>query len=373
MKNKDLSNAIWLPLQPDELNFLQATLRSADVLVAGNYACDDPYVLIDYLVAATVDDCEFFSLFDRNLISPMVALARGENVPESSQAQCNTRLAAACACFCILAKIYIEPNISLYEFAATSGNEAAQSDAHLFRVADNSDAIAYLDIALGRARRLPRKLLEHVHTLPEVADHHIPEKNFERSLKMWKPNYLYALKTVALRRSGLSPFDAAMALIHWQAEEAFFAAPAGMYCIAAIAHAPPKGGMLKSLLSKNLTSLKSGLRNATWDICLLQQFGRLMRQPEGPKWSLWSTDIALKEIARSLFVRDDEIAEDKLTGFFERHWGPKDGRHLVAAYMEALAVARQDGKARKFRMQEVLSKLDERVKDLEGNLGFSDV
>lgn len=372
MTEDDLSIAVWLPTQPDELEFLQAALSAASVLVPGNYSGDNPYVLIDYLTAATVNDLEFRGLFDRNLISPLVALASGATVPESIQAQSNARLAAACACFCILARILIEPNISLYEYAASSGNTAAQSDALQLRVADNSDAMAYLDIAMGRADRLPGDQLEHVRALPAIAHREMPEKNFERSLTMWKPNYLFALKTVALRRAGLSSLAAAMELIRWQEEDAFFTAPGGMYCIAAIAHAPPRGGMLKSIFSKNITSLRSGLRNAAWDMSLLQQFGRFARQPKGALWSLWSTDVALREIAKALFVRDNESEQEKLINFYERYWGKKDGQRILAAYNEASAALRGDSKARRFRTSEMLGKIDLQIKELELQLGLGD-
>jgi hypothetical protein len=368
---EDLSTAIWLPLQPGDLEFLQTTLRKAGVVVPGNYAGDNPYVLTDYLATGIADNGEFSSLFDRNLVSPLVSLASGARVPKAEQAEYNARLASACACFCILAEILIEPNISLYEYASTSGNAAAQSDARLFRIADNSDAMAHLDIALGRADRLPESLLEKVREIPEVVDHNIRESNFERLLRTWKPNYLYALKAVALRRSGLSPFETAMELTHWQADETFFNAAGSMYCLAAIAHAPPKGGMLKSLLSENLSSLMAGVKNATWDMCLLQQFGKMIRQPSGRRWSLWSTDVALREVAKSLFVREGESDKERLEIFYERHWGKRDGRRLHFAYEEAYARAFADPDARDARIAMVSNNIDEHILEIEAQLGLS--
>lgn len=370
MSEEELSIAVWLPLGSSELEFLQKTLHESGVVIPGNYAGDNPYVLVDYLAAGMTEDGEFRALFDRNLISPLVALASGAPVPESKQAESNARLASACACFCILAKILIEPNIAIYEYASASGNLAAQSDAQLFRIADNSDAMAYLDIALGRADRLPQDLLRQVRELQESADGTIPESNFDRLLRLWKPHYLYALKAVALRRSGLSPFQVANSLICWQADETLFNAVGSMYCLAAIAHAPPKGGMLKNLLSENVNALKAGVKNATWDMYLLQQFGKLVRQPSGPRWSLWSTDVALREVAKSLFARDDESEADKLKTFFERHWGLKDGRRLHAIYEETAIRAFLDPQAREARLAKVFSSIDEHILELETRLGI---
>jgi hypothetical protein len=372
MPAEDPSIAIWLPLEPEELAFLQTSLRDAGVLVPGNYAGENPYQLVDYLVAGIAEDGAFRALFDRNLISPLVSLASGAMVPASEQAEHNARLASACACFCILANILIEPNIALYEFASTAGNVAAQSDARLFRVADNSDAMAYLDIALGRTDSLSQDLLSRVRGLPEVAEDKVQELNFERLLRMWKPNYLYALKAVVLRRSGLSPLEAAMELTRWQADEAFFNAAGAMYCLAAISHKPPKGGMLKSLMSENLSAVKAGVRNATWDMCLLQQFGTLVRKPSGTRWSLWSTDVAVREVAKSLFARDNEVNRDKLRVFYERHWGNVDGRRLQSAYEAASARALVDPDARDAKIAMVFNKIDEHIIELEAQLSICD-
>lgn len=372
MDDEDFSLAVWLPTQPHELNSLQNTLRSAGVIVPGNYEGADPYILIDYLSAATVQGCAFHALFDRNLISPLVALARGESVPESQNGQRSTRLAAACACFCILANILVEPNISIYEYAASSGNSAAQSDVYFFRLADNADAMAFLEIALGHRNHLPYEMLERIRSLPKFSDMDIPEGNFERKLSSWKPSYLFALKTAALRRSGLKPVDAAVALTQWQENDAFFFAPASMYCLAAISHTPPKGGMLKGIQSKNPSLLRAGVRNAAWDICLLHQFGKLVQRPNGPLWSLWSTDIALKEIAISLFLRGEESEREKLVNFYSRHWGEKDGSLLLATYDESASNARNDKPARQTRTNEVIRNLDDQIKALEHELGLNE-
>lgn len=370
MNDEEMSIAIWLPLQSDELLCLQSVLQDSGVLVQGNYAGDDPYVILNYLAAAAIEDCEFRALFDRNLISPLIALARGERVPQSGQAEANARLAAACACFCILAKILIEPNISLYEYASVAGNEAAQSDARLFRIADNADAMAYLNIAVGRSDKLPDEMLEHLNRFSEIGSRKSPETNFERALSLWKPNYLYVLKTIALRRSGLAPVEAAMELTRWQIEEAFFNAAAGMYCMAAISHVPPKGGMLKGILSENLSALRAGVRNATWDICLLQQFGRQVRKPFGPLWSLWSTDFALREVAKSLFLKEGAEAVDALTDFYHRHWGLKDGSRLLAAYKEAEMSARADTETRRLKVEKLFVRVDDDIRALENQLGL---
>ena len=366
---EDTSIAIWLPLRLAESTFVEDLLRRSEVLVAG-YEGNDSYVVVDYLVASTRNGLQFRALFDRNLISPLVALARGESVPTSNQAASATKLAAACACFCILAEINIEPNIGIYEYASTTGNDAAQADARLFRLADNSDARAFLDIAMGRANCLPPDQLQHLRENTSLLQEEPREKNFERTLRMWRANYLFVLKTMALRRSGLKPFDAALALVAWQAGEAFFNAPASTYCLAAIAHSPPKGGMLKGIFSSNPETLRAGARNAAWDICLLQQFGRFSRSQEGTCWGLWSTDRALRQTARHLFVRGSDRGDAALVAFHERHWGVRDGRRLLATYQGRAASVDVGSDLRVAKVVDAIDQIDHWIADLERELGL---
>lgn len=371
MSDEDSSMAIWLPLQSIEMEALESMIRDARVLVPGNYRGDDPCALVDYLVASVASDYNFHALFDRNLISPLVSLASGKSVPSDEQAAANARLAAACATFCILAGILIEPNIALYEYASSRGNLAAHSDYRHFRIADNADPMAFLNIALARTDRLPQELLDYLHSEQDVAGRTSPEANFERSLRLWKPNYLYVLKTMVLRRSGRSPLETATALLRWQAEEAFYNAPASIYCLAGISHTPPKGQMLKGIQSADASKIYSGARNATWDICLLQQFGRAVRSPESPKWSLWSTDAALREIARCLFVAEEYREEAGLRTFYSRCWGATDGEQLLNTYHQHTIAARVGTSERAVAVKAAFASMDATICTLEDQLGIS--
>lgn len=360
-------------MQQEELNALEAMLRSAQVLIPGNYAGNNPYVLIDYLAASTLNGDKFHALFDRNLISPLVALASGRPIPEERNAAENGRLAAACVAFCILANILIEPNIALYEYASSGGNLAAHADYKYFRIADNADPVAFLDIAFGRSNHLPEDLLSQVAAEPGVGDSPSPEAVFDRSLRLWKPNYLCVLKTLSLRRSGLSPIQAALELMRWQAHEAFCNAPASMYCIAAISHAPPKGQMLKGINSDNLLTVRSGAKNATWDICMLKEFYQNCRTPEGPKWSLWSTDIALGNVARSLFISEGAEEEIALRDFYCNHWGRSDGKLLWHRYKELTLAAGIGTTERSTAVNAAFASIDVSISALEIELGLSTV
>lgn len=40
--------------------------------------------------------------------------------------------------------------------------------------------------------------------------------------------------------------------------------------------------MIKGLTAENPETLADGLRNATWDVCMVSQWGRSLRVPEAP-------------------------------------------------------------------------------------------
>jgi hypothetical protein len=370
MDGEPPSIAIWLPLTRQELDGLESLIRNGDVLTFGNYRAGPSNLVFEHIRAAEVEDVEFRALFDQNLISPLVNLARGQPVSGSPANIASMRLAAACIAFCILAGILIEPAMALYEYASTHGHDAANSDLLSFHIADNTDPMAYLDIALGKADRLPEVALRKLADQSNFDAQSSKESNFARSLRLWKPHYLYVLKITDLRRSGLSRFDAAMSLLRWQAQASFYNASATMYCLAAIAHQPPKGDMLKGLMSDDIRKLKNGIRNATWDIYVLQQFGKYMKANPGPSWSFWSADKGLREVARRTFITNDEDEETTLTAFFSQYWGARDGKRLVATYLDHWSQAKANEATRQAAVQRAFQEINKEIESLEHKLGI---
>lgn len=356
-----------LPLRPDEMLQLQTIMARADLIVPGNYVMRGPHRIIDYLSAAEFRSVEFRALFDRNLISPLVALAGKKNLAAEPAQMEICRLACASMAFCILANITVEPSMALYEYASGSGHEAAESDLRLFRIIDNADPRALLDIALGVTARLPEDHLDDLERDPEILASPVREKNFAKELTLWRPNYLHVLKAVSLLRSSRTPLDAVLDLLRWQSEESYFNAAAATYLMAAMSHHPPKGKMLKSARSEKSVEIIKGVRNATWDICFIQQFKKFITDPEEPNWSLWSHDIALRAIARDAFLREDESAEDKIKISLQRGWG-KSASTIFKAYVRYSQAAQVDPAARDRHTSMAFARLDSDIAALEGQL-----
>lgn len=370
MNEEQITGAVWIPIQHEDYAALRELLTSADPLVTGNYADGGSFDLTEYLAAVKLGGVEFRALFDRNILSPLAELATGKLLAGSEESINTGRIACASVAFCIMADILVEPSMALYEYASTQGNSAAQTDFASFRVADNADPAVFIDIAMGRLDKIPEGHLARVRTDHSVSTQSSLETNFEKTLRMWRPNYLYVLKMAALRRSGLSPMKAALEFQRWQSEDSFYNAAASMYCLASISHQPPKGQMLKGIGSADPVTLKKGVRNAAWDICLIQQFGKYVTTPDSPSWSLWTLDKAVREVARALFVKDGQSEQDALRAFYSDCWG-RDGPALHRSYLQHSTKAAPGSEVRKALLAAVFQRIDLDIQALECELGIS--
>ena len=372
MNDERITGIVWIPLAQEDYEALRSLLNESSPLVTGNYEDSASFDLSEYLSATQLGDIEFRALFDRNLLSPLAELAAGKQLDGSDESKKSGRIACACAAFCILSGILIEPSMALYEYASTQGNLAAQDDYSNFRIADNVNPAIFVDIALGRADRLPPEHIAQVQIDPGLHNLGSPEPNFEKRLRLWRPSYLYVLKIAALRRSGLSPLESALEFQRWQAEDSFYDAAASLYCLASASHQPPKGQMLKGINSSSSSKLRKGLRNAAWDICLIKQFGKFVTTPTTPKeasWSLWSLDKAVREISKALFAREDQSEHDALTAFYDRCWG-RDGRTLHESYLKHSSRVNNGSEARRQFTSAAFARLDQDISDLEAQLGI---
>jgi hypothetical protein len=289
-------------------------------------------------------------------------MVRGEAISTPS-----AKIAAAAAAFCILADIRIEPSIALYEYASKAGANASKEELAIFRIADNIAPRHYVDIALGRANRLPQYEIDAKSNL-RLKSPSDDSADFSMRLRYWKLHYFQVLKIAALARSCESQQRVASEFIKWQLDEAFFDSVASMYCLAAISHRPPKGGMIDAIRSKNTDKFMSGLRRATWDIFVVDHFGRLSARAD-QQWALWSLDKALVEVARWTLIESTRDAQEQLGRYFRRLWGDQDGGHIAGAYAEAKAAIAQRGARRQNELNAVFSAIDLSIANLEGELG----
>lgn len=360
-----------LPVGRADLEAVRQMVAENDLLVPGNFRMDDPTDVLAYLQAAFLHKTEFRILFDRNLVTRLVGLVRGDPLPSDPASARIVRLSAAAIALCIMAEIEVEPGMALYEGAATHGHERAAAEHLLFRLADNVHPACYVDIALGRSSTLPIDHLEELRQDIAASGPGARESNFARMLTVWKINYLFLLKAVELRRDSRSAFEAARRLIEWEANDSFYNASASIFCLGALGPQPPAAAMIKNALSANPQQLSAGLRNATWDATLVSQWGKWLREPDSPSWLLSTGDKGLRAIAKTVFVEAGDDATLELRTFLETCWGRRQGQQLFKAYELTSAGAGVGTKARRDVVSARLSQIDAAVRELEGKLGIA--
>lgn len=146
----------YFPLEPSDMAALENVVRVADPFTASSIpdAPADVYEVLAFRRQANNYGTESVVLADRNLVSRWIAIVEGRRITDSH------RTAAAVMAFAQCANMMIEPNLALYEVAATSGSDAANAELSTFRVADNVAVDTWAEIALGRRAALSPEDIE---------------------------------------------------------------------------------------------------------------------------------------------------------------------------------------------------------------------
>lgn len=325
----DVKYVVRIPIDERALQEIETLLMSADVFTTTFQQLGPAVFRAETYIRESLDhgtQCVF--VVDRNLFTRLLALGRGESAAPAH------RVAAAVLAFAQTTESLIEPNIALYELAATAGANAALGEMVEFRRLDNSHPQLFADVAVAR-----RDSLELVY-LSEYPIAGTRDVDFTRSLRRWRANYTAALKIATLELSP-GPAERKMAeLISWMQNEFLHIGPA--LCLANRYLAPngPKKRFFKSLRSSDRNRALAGVRNAAWDLALVSEWGAKVRtQSDGDKlWILATLDRGLHEVARA-FVLPTGAAESldaSLRAEFVTLWGPDKGARLANLYHACL-------------------------------------
>ncbi|MEI9479460.1 MAG: hypothetical protein WCO26_23215 [Deltaproteobacteria bacterium] len=254
------------PIAVDALLQIADMLRHRDVFTPGfDSAHADVYDPATYLIQKDSHDTDTRLLADRNLLTRWVNLTKAASITEE------VRVAAAVLAFCQCCGILVEPNIAFYEVAAESGNEAANYEEAVFRLVDNANPLDLAEIALGDFDSPSPSL-----TTPESMP---PRKHidFTVPLRMWRRNYVLALKAAALALEGGRTENLAERLFDWMYSQYVFLAPSTVLALCYFSPNGPKKGLFKQIRSKDRERAIAGIKNATWDLTLIHQWLDMVR------------------------------------------------------------------------------------------------
>jgi hypothetical protein len=241
------------PLPPGDVAALENLLRESNCLIP-SFVDADAYSVETYIVEYAWKQTETTFLFDRNLYSQVVALAKGDRATDKA------RCAAAIMAFASCANAQIEPNLALYEGSASGARLAWKRDLEIFHRADNIHPANWAALALGYAegfdRRIPGKRLRSERA-----------KSFDPTMKLRFYGRVYptVLKMAIISRLGGRPDKKIIELLDWMYHSWYFNAPATLLATQALSHDPPKD-VFKNIGSTDRKRALAGVKNAAWDL-----------------------------------------------------------------------------------------------------------
>lgn len=284
--------------------------------------------LYTYSLQQALHGTELFILIDRNLLSFVKEFALGKCLAARNRIDLGALMVVA-----MVHDISFEPCIALYEYADSHDNLAVSRDLQIFHHADNLPLRIYVDLLFQRIDRLPapRRFINGQDSVPNEYDFTVP-------LKTWNFNYPLLLKIAQLERTQLKPEERMVAYLDWMWSEYIFSGPATAFGIMFLS--PGRCGhkkMIKDLFCSDRSRRSAGLRNACWDLCLMQEWMKRLRQQdmENRLWLLASADKALSHAACRLTM-SNSLDEQQLTeakkGNFCEAWGQDRGMKLYLHY-----------------------------------------
>lgn len=308
-----------LPLDAYDVKALAALLSGRDVFTPSFITSGaDVYNPFTYIQQRAISGTETILVADRNIFTRWLALLNG------AVARPEHRVVAAVMAFAQCASAMIEPNIALYEAAATIGSNAANEELRQFRIADNLEPAYWAEVALGRASKL--SFTQQDDTPP------VKPVDFETPLRRWRRNYVITLKIAELALRGGKAESQMAVLLRWMYEDFLIGGPATILAAHYLAPNNGRRGLLKNLWSSNRERAVLGVRNAAWDLTLLSDWViRVQEQKRRNELALLcSLDRKVVEFARLL---TDEPPEEPTTispvsMIFESLWGTAAGRRL---------------------------------------------
>ncbi|AYG70300.1 hypothetical protein CCGE531_29890 (plasmid) [Rhizobium sp. CCGE531] len=315
----------------EEVNIIAARLDASKALVAGYIPPSVGMLNVGAMKFEKLSGCSFVLLPDRNIVSRMARVASGRELhPFEKTAQ----LAVDLMAYAQAMDIEIEPSVSFHELAHMSGNEIANLELSHFRGADQGQADAWIELAMGRTSKLrsfnPGELLELDLAAP---------------LSRWRRNYLVALKVGDLELADLTPTERAVSLLEWMEKDYFVAGPGLLYGMMFLGPIARKADLFKQLRSPARDRAIAGIKNAAWDMTHLSDFLKRVQDAltgDSSRRFLFATgDERLANIARVLFslVREEESLKNDIENVLREWWPRRDAEALAELTFKQLALA----------------------------------
>jgi len=329
-----MEGLIWIPVDNASLEVVEKMLHGRDVFTSGFKNLDfNPYKAAAYLRERYTHKTQFVFRYDRNILTRLKGLVRGENPTDQHRMACAIQVLAQ------VSEAEIEPNIGLYELGTGTSAVDAQRELAVFRRIDNTHPQILADIATGLSNSIDHGDLGEASVGPETA------ANFEAVPDRWRASYSACLKIATLELAQLTPEEKMLELLRWFEEDLCFLAPSIILANRYLAPNAHRKRLFKGLRSKNRDRALAGIRNAAWDLTFIYAWMGDLRamHASGRIVIMASLDKGLHSIARKMMVvgEDDEhsqISQERLLeDEYLTSWGPVQGKRVLDAYLATQA------------------------------------
>lgn len=311
--------------------------------------------------AAVTENFEVRVLLDNNILTRVVAIARGEEPGTSSDGPNRHSSIAALMSFFQLADIAIEPGVALFEKAYGAPHEQTAEHFKLFQVADEVNTGHWIDLAVGRTSRLQGLTSA---TERAVSRGSIEPSQFAHKVQPFLSAYLSILKLIEMQRLYGNGVNVIADFMYWMKDESVFD---GLTLLLAMYHfsSTTEGARIKKSGSDNYRKVLRGARNAAWDNAYVRQWTKVSSESEGKfLWLFCTNDYKLREVARS-WVNDDDHALENVASLT---FGPKGGVEFLTSYNEIWSEIRSGKLNRIQKKQAYWESLEEQVSAAEKKL-----
>ena len=295
----------------DDILKIEKMLKDSNLLLHPNDMEMKPTALglfYYHLYDETNYNKDFVCHLDRNIVSYLISLCQEDPSPSKESTRIR-RLTAALQFFKTEAKIKSDVTVSYHEFIDSFGIETSNKELNLFQSIDNISSNIYLDIALGEITHIPTSEIRE-------PKNPILIKENPGIIDYFKHNVTYIKKSILIRKRSKSDYEALLSLVDWAFDDYIFTLPA-FHFLSIYFSSEKISKMLKSTEEK-------GIRNAAWDLCLIQQLLYDVKNNSDIWWSLSTFDKAVQETAFLVFGKRDQNLDNYFADLekkYKKMWG----------------------------------------------------
>ncbi len=282
---------------------------------------------------------ETYILIDRNIASYLVKFFGGIERHINRENINIIQSLSAYMAFFQFSNIQLEPNIAYYEYADSSSYEETKEEYFKLQTVNNLPTDYFISTALGREFESE---IDYEYIRENLNIKIFSDEEINKSLRYWTFNSVHIKKALLIAQTNSSPSQKFREYMKWAWTNCLLSAPSTLFIILYFKN--KYKGMVKT--NKNT---QSSIRNAIWDLTLLQAFCDYVsaEHKTNKRWYLLTNDNAVKEIAIDLLVPEEyPIPENELLeNIFKKYWEKKNWLQLYEEYI--ILLNDKDSKNRK--------------------------